>query len=264
MYQTTLLSQISSGVIALVVLFIMLLCFFIGVRLRKYFSKRNIEFDEKGFGAVESSVLGLLALLLAFTFSMSSNRYDQRIDIVIQEANDIGTAVLRADLYPDSIRTAFRHDFKAYVSSRIEFFKAGTDTTRIYKSLATSAAIQQSLWNRAAGLGRDKENMHRTAQMIPALNAMFDVVTTRNAKTLAKVPEVILYLLFLLCFASAFMLGYTVVKKPDWIVVTSFAAMFAIAIFLITDLDRPRRGIITMQGVNQQIENLMGMFSDNE
>jgi len=264
MIKQTLLSQLPSFVIAIAVLFFMLIFFLIGIRLRKYFIERHALFDKRSFGVVESSLLGLLALLLAFTFSMSSSRHDRRLEIIIEEANTISTAVLRADLYPDSIRKAFRHDFKAYVISRIEFFEAGKDTTRIYRSLATSKTIQQSLWDRASGLGRDIENIHRTSQMIPALNAMFDIVTTRNAIALAKVPELIIFLLFILCFSSAFILGYTVEKKPDWIIMISCALMFAITIYMIIDLDRSRGGFIKMTAVNEQIVQLLSMFGDKE
>src|SRR6187551_988897 len=107
MIKQTLLSQTPSIVITIALLFMMMLFFLIGVRLRRYFILENIVHDNKSLGAIESSLLGLLALLLAFTFSMSSSRHDKRLQIIIEEANDIGTAVLRADLYPDSIRKDF-------------------------------------------------------------------------------------------------------------------------------------------------------------
>lgn len=263
MYTFHFLDQFSSLTISAAVFFLMLLFFFIGIRLRRYYEKKHAV-EEKSVGAMEGSLLGLLALLLSFTFSMSSSRHDKRINIIVEEANDISTAVLRSDLYPDSIRTEFRKDFKAYLQSRIDFFDAGYDLPKVMETLKRSEAIQQSLWNRASTLGRDKENLHRTAQMIPALNAMFDIVTTRNAATVAKVPELIIYLLFMLCVISAFMLGYAVGRKPDWIVMICFAATIVMTIYLIIDLDRPRRGVITMKDMNSEIVNLQHMFDKNE
>jgi hypothetical protein len=61
--------------------------------------------------------------------------------------------------------------FKDYVESRIEFFAAGRDTSKIYQSLRTSYKIQELLWNRAANIGQDQSNFARTSQMVPALNA---------------------------------------------------------------------------------------------
>jgi hypothetical protein len=264
MFQPTFLTQTPTIFICLIVLLLMQAFFYVGVRVRKKKSVKDASFDEKSFGAAEGALMGLLALMLAFSFSMSSGRHDTRINVIVQEANAIGTAVLRADLYPDSIRKAFRHDFKRYVESRIEFFEAGTDSARITHSLEQTNTIQQSLWQRAAKLGQDKENMHRTSQMIPALNDVIDIVTTRNAANMAKVPELIIYLLFVLCITAAFMIGYSVGKKPDWITMVIFGGMVAITIYLIVDLDRPRRGIITMKTANIQIVNLRSMFTAGE
>ncbi len=260
----TFLSRLSAITIALILFVIILLLFYVGVRIRKYLLSKKTDHDERSFGATQGSLLGLLALLLSFTFSMSSSRHDLRLQVIVEEANDIGTAILRADLYPDTIRAAFRKDFKAYVESRIEFFDAGADTARIYRSLATGDSILKSLWNRAAVLGLDKENFHRTSQMVPALNAIIDIVTTRNAATLNKVPELILYMLFLICFFSAIMLGYSSGRDPDWIVIIAFSVMISTTIYLIIDLDRPRRGLITMQGVNKNMVNLRSMFSEGK
>jgi hypothetical protein len=244
--------------------FSMLILFYSGIRLRKYMVSKDQDLDDKNMGVAEGSLLGLLALLLSFTFSMSSSRHDKRINIIVEEANNIGTAILRADLYPDSIRKAFRHDFKDYVASRIEFFDAGSDIKRINRSLDESYKIQQKLWKRATTLGQEQANFHRTSQMVPALNAMFDIVTTRNAANVAKVPELILYLLFLLCCTSALTLGYSIGKKPDWIVMVGFAGMIAMTIYLIVDLDRPRRGIITMKDMNMNVINLKTMFDESD
>ena len=118
---------------------------------------------------------GVTRFAVILYFQYEQQRHDKRISIIVEEANDIGTAVLRSDLYPDSIRAAFRRDFKDYIQSRIEFFDAGNDLVKVKVALDKGALIQKSLWKRATDLGRDKENLHRTAQMIPALNAMFDM-----------------------------------------------------------------------------------------
>jgi hypothetical protein len=257
MIKYSFLTSIPSIYLTLIVMAIMLVFFWIGIWVRK---KRKLETDDAGLGAVEGALLGLLALLLGFTFSLSNSRYDSRLKVIIEEANDIGTAILRADLYPDSIRNAMRAEFKNYVETRIEFFEAGKDLPRVMAAMDSTTAIQNRLWNIAATLGRDRDNLHRTAQMIPALNAMIDVTTTRAALTLAKVPDLILFLLFLLCFTSSFMLGYSKGIKNDWIVTIIFSLMIGITIFTILDLDRPRSGVITMDGVNDNIRLLRTMF----
>jgi antibiotic biosynthesis monooxygenase (ABM) superfamily enzyme len=98
--------------------------------------------------------------------------------------------------------------------------------------------------------------------MIPALNAMFDITTTRTAATLDKVPVVIYYLLFIICLTAALMVGYSGGLKPDWTMVLCFSLMISLTVYLIIDLDRPRRGVITMDTANSQIVQLRTMFNN--
>jgi fumarate reductase subunit C len=69
------------------------------------------SFVDDTLNPIEGSLLGLLALLLAFTFSMAASRYEARRNVMLTEANDIGTVVLRCDLYPDSTR----HNLRMYL-----------------------------------------------------------------------------------------------------------------------------------------------------
>lgn len=256
--------QMDSYAIAGLLFLIMILAFIAGNRIRRFKERKGQITEDKNVGALEGSLLGLLALLLSFTFSMSSSRHERRVQIIIEETNNIGTAILRADLYPDSIRKAFRKDFKDYLEARITFYSAKADLAKIKQSLDEGNRLQAILWERASSLGRDKDNLHRTAQMIPALNAMFDIVTTGSAETMNKVPEIIIYLLFLICMTASLMVGYAAGVKPDWTMVISFSLMISMTVYLIIDLDRPRRGVITMDMVNQYVIQLREMFNSNE
>jgi hypothetical protein len=191
---------------------------------------------------------------------MSSGRHDKRIDLIAQESNEIGTAVLRADLYPDSVRIPLRAEFKKYVEARAMFSTVGADFKMMIEANDSSEAIQSRLWAIISKAGQDKENMHRTAQMVPAINQMIDVVTTRNAALMAKVPDLILYMMFLLCLTSSFILGYSGGRKNDWTMALCFNIMVGLAIFMILDLDRPRTGVITSKEANVHIVRLRDMF----
>jgi len=253
-------NQMEAYLIAFFLFLAIIIAFLIGNRIRRYKERKGMTTEDKSIGALEGSLLGLLALLLSFTFSMSSSRHDRRVNIIMEEANAIGTAVLRSDLYPDSIRQAFREDFEAYLETRIRFYTAKADIPAIIKSLKDGQDLQASLWERASSLGRDKDNLHRTAQMIPGLNAMFDIASTRTAATLDKVPEIIFYLLFLISITASLMVGYAGGIKPDWTMVLSFSLMISMTVYLIVDLDRPRKGAITMDTANEQIVQLKSMF----
>lgn len=259
----SLLEILPAHIVALILFLAMIVMTWLGNVFAVFRMKRKPELVAEGIGSLEGALLGLVALLLAFTFSMSASRYEERRHAIITEANAIGTAILRADLYPDSIRTAFRNDFKEYVEERIRYYEVGADTTKILESLARGNSIAMKIWHRASTLGHDPKNLVSTNQMVPALNEMIDIVTTRFAISLAKVPKSILWLLFLLCFVASFVIGYgRKGKNLDWVMVAGFSLMTSLAIYLILDLDRTRRGIITMDNANQRIVELREMFDE--
>src|SRR5688572_16027095 len=98
----------------------------------------------------------------------------------------------------------------------------------------------------AAAYARNNTTITIASQLIPALNDMIDITATRRAAGQATVPDSIMYFLFILCFCSAFLLGYDTKAKIDWIVVVGFAIMLSSTVFNIIDLDRPRSGSIDM------------------
>ena len=238
---------------------------FVGILVMDYLGfrakiKKNTEGNE-GLGAMEGALLGLLGLLLAFTFNLSSLRHDARREAVVEEANNIGTALLRADLYADSIKHLLKADFKQYIESRINYYEVGNDEVKIQNALSQSTLISQKIWARVAELSQKKENYLCSIQMIPALNSMIDIVTSRDDKRLAHVPESIIYLLFILCLTSAFIIGYgRKNQKMDWILVSCFAIMISITVYLILDLDQSRSGVITTDTAHQKMLELRRML----
>ncbi|MCU0380869.1 MAG: hypothetical protein MUE58_06730 [Chitinophagaceae bacterium] len=247
------------------VVFILMVIFFkMGHWFFQWRKVRTEEVEQSGIGAVEGSLLGLLALMLAFTFSMSGSHYDRRIVVINEEANAIGTAVLRADLYPDSVRKEFKKDFRQYLETRIQFFESGVDLKKVYASLDESAKLQDRLWERAAYYGRKPEFLVQTNMMVPALNEMIDIVSTRNTAILNKVPDIIFYILFALCITASFSLGYAIGHKVDWPIKLGFGIMIAMTLYLAMDLDRERRGIINVGFVAKQMNDLRSMFKADE
>ncbi len=243
------------------ILFVLMIVFnWAGSRLKRSREQETGESADGG-GAMEGSMLGLLALLLAFTFGMSSSRYDTRRGLVVEEANDIGTVILRTDLYPDSIRNALRSDLQQYLEARIAYFEAGFNEQQVQGSLQQSARISDLLWNKVTALSRTNNYILASQQMVPAMNAMFDAATSRDAARNAHVPESIVWLLFLLTLTASFIIGYGSKRgKTDKIIVAGFALMMVLTIYLILDLDRPRRGIITMDKAHGNMTGLRELF----
>jgi hypothetical protein len=246
--------------IAVIILFLIIAFYLLGYYLRRRAIRRNPEKSNSDLGSLNGTLLGLLALLLAFTFSMSNSRFDTRRQLIVEEANDIGTVVLRTDIYPDSVRHLLRAGLKEYVEARIAFCQAGMDKEKLAKYYLKADSIGKEVWSIAASYARVDNITTKTSELIPALNAMIDITTSRRAAGEATIPDSIMYFLFILCCCSAFLLGYDSKNKIDWIVVMGLAIMLSSTVFTIIDLDRPRSGLINMDGPNQKIIELRGMF----
>ena len=134
-----------------------------------------------GLGAVEGAVFGLMGLLIAFTFSGAASRFNKRRDLIVQEANNIGTAYLRLDLLPASAQPALRECFRRYVDSRVAVYHALPDINAAKARLTESNLIQAEIWTLGVAATKTAEvnGNAATSLLLSALNDMIDITTTR-------------------------------------------------------------------------------------
>ena len=257
----SLMQSLDSWIISSILFVAMVLSIWVGTVVGKRIARPDSTNDDSNTGRDISSLTALLFFLLAFAFGMSGNRYESRRGVIVEEANDIGTALLRADLYPDVERAAFRRDFKDYLELRIAYFEERT-MAKVLTADSMAQVIAAKLWQRATNLAKDPAYLVATQQMIPALNAMIDVATTRKAGELAKVPETIVWMLFGLAITCGFFVGYASAWKAklDWIVAGGFCLLVSFVVYITLDLDRPRRGFINLKMTNQNIIDLRKNF----
>ncbi len=255
----------TDSLILSVLLFLgIVLFYFLGFKISQHQRRRNPENEPAGFGPFEGAMLGLLSLLLGFTFNMAASRFDMRKEQILHEANCIGTVLLRADLYPDSVRREFRSDLEVYIKERIQYYEAGGDEKEIKLSLQKANSISERIWNRAAIISQKNEVVIKSMQMVPAVNEMIDVVTSREEIRNAHVPESIFGMLFILCFAGSFIVGYSCKsKKADLVILFSYSLMTVMTVYLILDLDKPRQGIINTSLTHQNMYDLQNSFHEN-
>jgi hypothetical protein len=239
----SLLNDLDALYIAIILFFLMLTAIWIGYKT----GLKKTKTDNKN-AEISSSLLGLLALILGFTFAMAGSRYENRKNNLIDEANCIGTAVLRADIYPDSLKNEFKKDFNNYLNSRREYYLLENDEIKLKASLKKSAVASEKLWVRAAFYAKDKDYFIQSNMMLPALNAMFDSASKSNMVLNSKVPETIVYLMLAFSIIISFFIGYNsgLEKKINTKFITGFCFLICIVIFITLDLDRPRRGLITL------------------
>ncbi len=235
----------------------------LGYRLGTYLNKVS-AFAKKDSGVIASGLFGLLAFLLGFTFSMSSARLEKSRAIIAEEANCIGTAILRCDLYGQPDRTSLRTDFRDYLEARISYYSKGADPEQIAISNAAADAAGKKLWDKVSTLSQDPKLFVASAQMIPAMNKMFDIVTTRNVNSQSMVPDQILYMLFILTIFNGFVVGLTtnIFTVKSWVVMTINALLTAMVIYIILDLDRPKSGLITTKASDKAMTDLRELLMD--
>jgi len=211
-----------------------------------------------GVGAVEGAIFAMMGLLLAFSFTGAAGRFDQRRDLIVQETNAIGTAWLRLDLLREGPREQAQDLMRRYLDQRLDVYSNVTDWPRTLQSLEKVAALQTQIWNLALAQSREDKSQPLPQVLLPALNDMFDIATTRVLATRQHPHYAIFVMLGVLVLVSAFLAGFGQSRAPHqsrWHVV-GFAATTALALYLIIDLEYPRFGLIRVDSFDQALVEL--------
>jgi hypothetical protein len=223
----------------------------IGVRRRL----RDPDGAAAGLGALDGAVFGLMALLIAFTFSAAASRFDKRRELIVQEANDIGTAYLRLDLLPASAQPALKDCFRRYVNSRLAVYQALPDVEAAKAKLAESNLIQAEIWTRAVAATKIAEVNGNavTSLVLSSLNEMIDITTTRTVALQTHLPTIIFVMLSVLVLGGSLISGYGMAggKGRSLLHVLSYAVLMAGVIYIILDLEHPHLGLIRIEVVEQ-------------
>ncbi len=216
---------------------------------------------EAGIVGMEGAVFALFGLLIAFTFSGASERFDHRRDLVVEEANAIGTAYLRLDLLPAESQPALRALFRQYLESRLALYNYHevADLHRAQAELDRATAFQDTIWKRAVEAARITGNPQVVILVATGLNAMFDISTTRVAAMRKHTPLAIFGMLFVLAFASALLAGRSMgeSQRRRWLHMLVFACAIAVSVFVILNLEYPRLGFIRMKAADEALVEVL-------
>ena len=218
---------------------------------------RITEGGGAGVGAVEAAIFALLGLLIAFTFQGASARFDARRELIVQEANNIGTAWLRIDLLPAGAQPVMRELFRKYLDARLATYRKVPDMVAVKAELDRTARLQGEIWN-AAMAGQKEGGQMVVIGLLPVLNQMFDIVTTRTMASKAHPPTIVFAMLALLACAAAFMAGHGMAgsKVRSWVHIAGFASILAVTVFVIMDMEYPRLGMIRVDSFDQVLVDL--------
>ena len=237
----------------------MLLLFEVGRRIGTVRLARDPDGLAKGAAPVEAAVFGLLGLLLAFTFSGAASRFEERRHLIAEEANAIGTAYLRIDLLPTGTQPEIRRIFVRYLDVRVAAYRDAADATVSAARLAETDALQRQIWAKVVAACRQPEAMPQAAiVLLPALNAMIDITTTRSVAMQNHPPRVIFFLLAGLSLISALLVGYVMsgAVVRSWFYMLIVAATMSLTLYVILDLEYPRLGLIRIDAADQTLIDL--------
>ncbi len=194
------------------------------------------------------AVLGLLALMMAFTFAVALSRFEARLEAVLDEANAIGTTALRARLLPEPQASTSLKLLYDYAQLRIDLTHRAASTAEIATAVERSDAIQEALWLNAKAVAAKDNAMVPTGLYLQTLNDMIDDQGKRLAAFRNRVPGVVFVALYGIAILAAAFTGYAGWTEAQRARVSDYLVYVVVAsvILLIQDLDRPGAGFINV------------------
>ena len=215
-----------------------------GVALRKsserHGSKREAPAGEGLEGVIVSAVLGLLALLIGFTFSIVLNRFETRRDLVLQEANSIGTTYLRAQLLEQPHRARVGRLLVTYLDNRLELARAQPGATG--ELLARNDRLITDLWSATVAATPTIKDPGVSNAFLVAMNNLIDLDTSRRVARSVHLPAEVFVVLLGFLIAASGMLGYLSVGRRGKVALALMILLVGLTLLLILDVDRPTSG----------------------
>ena len=178
-----------------------------GFRVAQLRHRETTEGHKGQITGIQTAVLGLLALLLGFTFAMALGRYDSRRNLVLQEANAIGTTYLRASFLPDTHKNAVEDLLRRYVQVRIPLYDRDTSPAKLRSLEEQSSNLQQEIWKHLVAAAKESPSPV-TATFVGALNEMIDLDASRLHALRSHVPGAAWLLVLVVSGVGCYITGY--------------------------------------------------------
>ena len=196
--------------------------------------------------AIGGAVLGLLGLLLGFALSMAISRWDDRHDIIIQEANAIGTLSLRASLVEEPLSAQLSESLHDYTKARIEIGRSRDRLETLQAALRESEETHAAIWSVVESANRISTPNATLASLINSANQVIDMHELRIASLQNHLPSTLFYLLFSLAALSVGFLawGFGAAAQRGRTPIFLLAILIGAILLLIMDVNRPQRGMI--------------------
>ena len=214
------------------------------------------EHADSDGGFMLSSVLGLLALLLGFTFALAADRFEARRGMVLEEANAIGTTYLRTQLLEEPHRSRISQLLVQYTDNRVEIAKLpGPEARRLFRH---NNQLAKQLWEETVAAWPTIRGMDFSSSYIDSMNTLLEFNEARKTSRLTKVPPAVHFVLFIYLIVTAGMVGYTRKSLRERISSMFLFLLLTLTLMLIVDIDRPVDGRINES--QQPMEDIQAML----
>jgi hypothetical protein len=228
----------------------------IGFLLGSLTRSADESFDRQ-IGLVRTSTAALVAFLIGFAFSGAASRFIGRQDIIVQEANALGTAYLRADAVAEPQRGELKAALKEYTADRVKLLSR-EERGQIEPLLARISGLHQRMWS--AALNATKDNAPLQLLVLPSINEVIDLNSTHLAAARRHLPVPIMAVLLATAAISVGMIGFGNgrVGRRFSVLDAVYGVVLAAALWMIVDLDYPRFGFIRVSNL-PLVETLAAM-----
>ncbi|MEA3372398.1 MAG: hypothetical protein U9Q62_01785 [Campylobacterota bacterium] len=238
-----------------------LLSFEVGYQISKYTSTRYDKEAPNAISPMVGGLLGMLAFVLAFTFAMAAAQHNLRKQNVLDEANAIGTAYLRADLVDEPHRTKVKHLLQEYVDIRLQAVEMGMSTDILKTAIARSVELHELLWAQVSSAAKKEPNIN-TGLLLQSINNVIDMHEKRLTAALRnRIPGSIWLALLAISALTMITMGAQagLSKSRRLVAVIPLIMAFAALTTVVVDLDRPQKGLIKVG--QQTMINLQSSMS---
>jgi hypothetical protein len=241
-----LLDQFPLWVVFLVTVVAVLVAAEIGFRIGMWLQRRDPSSGKTPMtGAVVGGMLGLMAFLLAFTIGIVINQQNGRKEMVVTEANAVGTAYLRAGFLGEPDRASTRDLLREYVELRLA---VAEDLGLFDSGLKRSEEIHSELWSIVEGNVSQGQESAIMALFVDSINEVIDVHSLRLTAFELRLPRLLGIVLYIATLLSFLLVGVSdsADGKRDPLAMLLFALAFVAVLMIVVDLDRPQQGLLTV------------------
>ena len=228
--------------VALSLFVFMALAIELGYRTGIKFRIGDDQDRKEQINAIAEGLFVLLSLLVSFTLAMAVSRYDHRRELIVREADAIGTTYLRAATLGQPYQGNVEQLLRNYVDARIGFFAAGSDAAQVEQAEKHSNRIQQELWGNLLAVSQSDRTAMAVASM-NSLNEVIDLDSERVAASQNRIPPTVWMLIIFVALMAMFTRALTL-KRRLWLTLALGPITVAIAAGLIADLDNSGSGFI--------------------